>query len=272
MVWIETRKPGQARMLLVLHQEASSPGRLGMLLQEMGYALDIRRPVIGDELPDTLAEHAGAIIFGGPPSANDELEHIRCEIDWIEVPLNEQKPFLGICLGAQMLVRHLGGEVAAHKDGRVEIGYYPIRPTEEGARLLEWPQMIYQWHREGFSVPAGCTLLATGDAYPNQAIRCGPNAYGVQFHTELTYAMMNRWTTRGAQRLDLPGAQDRSQHFDGRARYDAAVRKWLIDFLDLWVGPAGKFAGNGAGRRDLPRQPRATTSSQAIGSQAIGSK
>jgi GMP synthase (glutamine-hydrolysing) len=238
MFLVEPRRPGQPQVLLVLHQETSSPGRIGMLLQEMGYALDIRRPVLGHELPQTMADHAGAVIFGGPPSANDADAYIRREIDWIGAPLAENKPFLGICLGAQMLVKHLGGEVKANDKGLVEIGYYPIRPTNEGARLMDWPAMVYQWHREGFSTPCGCTQLATGEEYPNQAIRCGEKAFGVQFHTELTFAMLNRWTTRGAHRFDLPGAQGRKAHIEGRYLYDAAVRQWLVDFLNLWIGPA----------------------------------
>ena len=47
-------------------------------------------------------------------SANDPDDYVRREIDWIEVPLREQRPFLGICLGAQMLARQLGARVAPH--------------------------------------------------------------------------------------------------------------------------------------------------------------
>ncbi|MFZ1814933.1 MAG: glutamine amidotransferase [Rhizobiaceae bacterium] len=238
MVWINTPKPGQPRILVVLHQETSTPGRVGLMLQEMGYALDIVRPPMGQELPETLENHEGAVIFGGPMSANDGDEYVKREIDWISVPLKENKPFFGICLGAQMMVKQLGGEVNANEREFAEIGYYPLRPTNEGADLMEWPGMIYQWHREGFSLPSQATLLATGDEYPNQAIRVGERAYGVQFHSELTLAMMNRWTVRGAHRFCLNGAHDRKQHLEGRYLYDAAVRKWLRDFLDLWIGPA----------------------------------
>lgn len=246
MVLIEPRRPGQAQILIVLHQETSTPGRVGMMLQEMGYALDIRRPPLGHALPGTLADHAGAVIFGRPMSANDSDEFISREIDWIGVPLKENKPFFGICLGAQMLARHLGGEVRANEREFAEIGYYPIRPTPEGAGLMDWPSMIYQWHREGFSLPRGATLLATGEEYPNQAIRVGERCYGVQFHAELTFAMLNRWTTRGAHRFVLHGAQHRRQHIDGRYLYDPPVRRWLAEFLELWVGPAGRAAGSGA--------------------------
>src|SRR5512141_2476098 len=116
-------------VLIVLHQESSTPGRVGNALRALGHPLDIRRPRFGDPLPETLEHHAGAVIFGGPMSANDPDDYVRREIDWIEVPLREQRPFLGICLGAQMLAGQLGAQVAPHREGRVEVGYYPIRPT-----------------------------------------------------------------------------------------------------------------------------------------------
>src|SRR5579883_696006 len=117
-------------VLLVLHQEHSIPGRIGHYLTKMGVPLDVRRPRFGDPLPETLADHAGAVIFGGPQSANDTDDFIRREIDWIAVPLAESKPFLGICLGAQMMAKHLGARVAYHPEGKAEVGYYPIRVTE----------------------------------------------------------------------------------------------------------------------------------------------
>src|ERR1700751_898329 len=161
-------------VLIVLHQETSTPGRVGNALRALGYPLDIRRPRFGDALPETLDGHAGAVIFGGPMSANDPDEFVRREIDWIAVPLMEQRPFLGICLGAQMLAKQLGARVAPHAGGRVEMGYYPIRPTPAGLKLCpHWPDQVYHWHREGFELPAGCELLVEGDDFPMQAIRYG---------------------------------------------------------------------------------------------------
>ena len=142
------------KILIVLHQELSSPGRVGQMLQTKGFALDIRRPPLGEQLPDSLSGHAGAVIFGGPMSANDPDEFVSRETDWLAVPLAENKPFLGICLGAQMLVNHLGGTVAGHPDGIVEVGWYPLQATEAGRALMDWPEMTYQFHREGFTLPS----------------------------------------------------------------------------------------------------------------------
>lgn len=225
-------------ILVILHQENSTPGRVGYALRERGYVLDIRRPRYGDPLPETMAGHAGAIIFGGPMSANDADAFLRLETDWIAVPLKEGKPFLGICLGAQLLARHLGAQVYPHADGHAEIGYYPIRPTEIGRAACDpWPEQVYQWHREGIELPAGAELLAEGDTFPVQAFRAG-SGYALQFHPDVTHAIICRWTTRGHERMQMPGAKPRAAHFADRAVYDPAGRAWLAAFLNHWLGQA----------------------------------
>ena len=222
-------------ILIILHQENSTPGRVGNVLKQLGYPLDVRRPRFGDPLPPTMQDHAAAIIFGGPMSANDEDDFIRREIDWIAVPLKDDKPFLGICLGAQMCARQLGGTVFRHPKGHCEIGYYPIRPTAAGFAVVgEWPERVYQWHREGFDLPTGAELLAEGDTFEIQAIRYG-RAYALQFHPDVTHAMMHKWTTRGHERLELPNARPRDTHFADRAVYDFTARAWLSVFLDRWM-------------------------------------
>ncbi|MFK5979906.1 MAG: glutamine amidotransferase [Rhizobiaceae bacterium] len=239
------KRPGAPKILVILHQATSTPGRVGMELQNLGYELEPRRPPLGDQLPETMEGYAGAIIFGGPMSANDNDEYVSRETDWIGVPMKEDKPFLGICLGAQMLSRHLGGCVMPNEREFAEVGYYPISPTDAGREIIEeWPGMIYQWHREGFSLPSGCELLASSPEYENQAIRCGKHIYGLQFHTELTYMMLNRWTIKGAGRFSLYGAQNRAEQMAGRLLYDAPVLKWMKKFLYQWVGPAEFHALN----------------------------
>lgn len=223
-------------VLVVLHQESSTPGRIRNVLRALGYPLDIRRPRFGDPLPETLDEHAGAVIFGGPMSANDADDYVRREIEWIAVPLREQRPFLGICLGAQMLAKQLGARVALHPEGQTQIGYYPVRPTQAGLALCrDWPAQVYHWHREGFELPRGATLLAEGDDFPMQAFQWD-NAFGLQFHPDVTYRMMCCWTTHGS--TDLPGAQPREKHFEGRAIHDAVERAWLESFLVGWLAQA----------------------------------
>ena len=115
-----------------------------------------------------------AIIFGGPMSANDNDDFIRREIDWLAVPLKENKPFLGICLGAQMLARHLGGRVVPHPEGHAEVGYYPIRPTDcgpRGLRHLAGPGLSMA--SRGLRPAARRRAAGRGRLFPVQAFRFG---------------------------------------------------------------------------------------------------
>ena len=228
----EAKKP----VCIVLHQEHSNPGHVGQWFARNGHALDIRKPRFGCRVPETLAEHCGVVIFGGPMSANDKDEFIRQEIGLIDVALREEKPYLGLCLGAQMLNLHLGGKVGFHPEEMVEIGYYPLSATKHGQRLGPWPGHVYEWHREGCELPSDARLLATSDgAFPVQAFSYGPAAFGFQFHPEITYAQVHRWTGHNPQRLTLKGARERGDHIAGHMVHGPRVHTWLDGFLNRWV-------------------------------------
>jgi GMP synthase (glutamine-hydrolysing) len=79
-------------------------------------------------------------------------------------------------------------------------------------------------------------LLAEGDSFPVQAFRYGGAAFALQFHPDVTHAMMCRWTTRGHERMLLPNAKPRGAHFADRAVYDPAGRAWLAAFLNHLLG------------------------------------
>jgi GMP synthase (glutamine-hydrolysing) len=231
---------GNKPVLIVLHQENSNPGHVGQWLVRNGFPLDIRKPRFGEPLPATLANHAGAVIFGGPMSANDKDAFIGREIEWIGVALKEKAPLLGICLGAQMLAMHLGARVGFDPEDRAEMGYYPLQATADGQRLCcdlgPFPDHVYQWHREGCGLPAGALHLATSDgAFPNQAFAYGPAAVGFQFHPEITFAQVHRWTGRHLTRLEIKGARQQHEHITGHIAHGAKVQAWLGRFLERWI-------------------------------------
>ncbi|HYM30406.1 MAG TPA: hypothetical protein VEU47_03855 [Candidatus Cybelea sp.] len=224
-----------AKVLLVVHQQHSDPGRIGETLSRMGLELDLRRPSLGDPLPEHLDDHQGAVIFGGPMSANDDyLDFIRTELDWIGVALNSGKPFLGICLGAQLLARHLGAKVRAHPNGWHEIGYYPLHATADGRDFVDPGFHAFEWHGEGFDMPSGASLLATGRHFPHQAFRYG-SAYGLQFHPEVTRTIMERWTTRASHKLGFRGAQCKAEQCALRETHDPEMDRWVAGFLPRWL-------------------------------------
>ncbi len=238
------------KVLIIFNMETSRAGRIGLWLRRRGAELDTRRPLLGDPLPETLEGYRGAIVFGGPGSVNDteRYPHYRTVTEWLSVPLKEERPFLGICLGSQMLSKHLGARVGPHPEGYCEIGYYPVRPTAAGKALCAaWPDHVYEWHSEGFELPAGAELLAEGAGrFPNQAYRYGRGAFALQFHPEATAAMIHRWTVMGAGRMNCRGAQPRRAHIENRPLHDPAIASWLESFLERWWSLAPEAGGAAA--------------------------
>lgn len=231
-------KPKKLPMLVILHQRRSCSGRIGRWLEASGIPIDVRRPRFGDPLPDTLSEHSGAIVFGGPMSVNDDCEAIRREIEWMRVPLTEGKPFLGICLGAQILARFLGARVGPNRAGTVEVGYYPLGECigKDAAPQIEWPHQVFQYHCEGFEVPGDARLLVSGnEEFPNQAFSYGGNAVGLQFHPEVTFEMITRWSFAASEHYERPGARTRLDIVEEHRLFGPEVDRWLKFFLQRWM-------------------------------------
>ena len=232
------------KVLIIVHQEHSTPGKVGMFLEKRGYALDRRCPNLGDPLPEDLSPYEAAVVFGGPMSANDDhLDGIRAELDWLERrALPSDCPLVGICLGAQQIARVLGAKVGTHQAGLVEIGYFDVRPTGACTSFLKEPTTFYQWHTETFDIPEGAVHLAENDAFPGQAFRYGDRVYAIEFHAEMTRDMIERWSTseRGAARIvefEGKGAQPRDVHLEGYERHAEGSDRWLDNFLDNHVLP-----------------------------------
>jgi len=231
------KKIAPKRIAIVVHQEHSCPGRVGTLLEKRGYTLHRLCPNRGCTLPEDMSDYAGVVIFGGPMSANDcgSLDGIKCELDWIPKVVDAGVPYLGLCLGAQLLTRAAGGKVGPHAEGRVEIGYVDIEPTPAGRDWIRSPMKVYQWHREGMQIPDCCELLATNRTFAVQGFRCGPNAFGFQFHPEVTLDMKHVWTLEAGERLKMPGAQQRGVHLAMHPLYDPPLARWIDGFLDRWL-------------------------------------
>lgn len=229
------------RFLMVLQAADADAGRCRDKLLERGYQIEYCYPQAGQPLPIDLERYAGTVVFGGPMSANDDrkLPGIRAQLDWIPHVLASGQPFLGICLGAQLLARTLGAVVKPHPAGLAEIGYFAVNPTPMGQSLFSTPLHVYHWHCEGFELPSGAELLASGEHFPHQAYRYGSQAFGVQFHPEVNQRILETWLIEGADQLALPGAQSASEQRAGHIRHDATLDRWTDGFLDSWLGLKG---------------------------------
>ncbi|NJM96412.1 MAG: C26 family cysteine hydrolase domain-containing family [Phormidesmis sp. RL_2_1] len=229
------------KILTIIHKETTVPGLVGEKLATLGYKLDIRAPIFGEPLPDDFENYAGALVFGGPMSVNDDEPYLHQEMVWIQQAIAAQLPYLGVCLGAQLLAKVLGAKVEPHANAVEEIGYYSVYATAAGKELFPEKLQVYQWHKEGFELPEGAVLLARGDDFPNQAFRWNERTYGVQFHPEMTAEMMDFWTTQGADLIGAPNTQSRELQLANHGQYSAMVDQWLETFLTNWLEGGTEF-------------------------------
>ncbi len=225
------------KILMIRHLTERPDNRVSLGLRERGFSLDWCCPAEGDALPaGSNDEYEAVVVFGGSQSVNDkDKPYLRDEINWIGEWVEMEKPYFGICLGAQLLSLALGGEVGPHQQGLHEIGYVDIRPTAASNGFLGQSMYAYQWHNEGFSVPGDCTLLAVSDRFENQAYRYGDRAYGVQFHPEVTPSIFQTWFEEAGDHLSKPGAHSAERQIADAQLYDEAQRQWMDSFLDYWL-------------------------------------
>jgi GMP synthase (glutamine-hydrolysing) len=190
--------------ILVIEQEHSLRG-LGLLGERLeASGLPYRSLRAWDErIEEVDVDEIGALIpLGGNAHAYDEdaVPLLRSERLLLQRAVEEALPVLGICLGAQVLTRALGGEVT--RAPQPERGWLEIIPTDAAAEdplfgHLEEPTGVYQWHDDVFEPPPGARVLARSAQFPNQAFRVdGADAWGIQFHPEATPELWELWIAR----------------------------------------------------------------------------
>jgi len=218
----------QGPVLVLRHEPFEHLGYFADSLQKRGV------PFIYNDLGDALPPMAdsGLIVMGGPQSANDALPGLASELKLIERTIGAGFPVLGICLGSQLIAKALGARV--YKNQASEIGWAPVHftPGAAGDPLfggIPSPGPFFHWHGETFDLPAGATWLAYSEKCKNQAFCFKQNVYGIQFHPEITPAMIEDWCTQpvncgDVERLDAPIDP---HAFDTSSQARRVIEGWL---------------------------------------------
>jgi len=175
------------RTLIIQHTEEENPGTLVDWTHSRGHATTIHHIYKNMALPKAN-EYDWLIILGGPMNVDEESKHpwLKEEKKIIEQFLKTGKPFLGICLGGQLLAQVLGAKIT--KNAHEEIGWHEVIRNANIHPAFHWPEKsyVFQWHEDRFDLPSGATPLATSIATEYQAFAYEKTAIGLQFHPEST--------------------------------------------------------------------------------------
>ncbi|MGH9785594.1 MAG: type 1 glutamine amidotransferase, partial [Terriglobia bacterium] len=196
--------------LVFRHVDHEHIGTLAHVLTAMGIAVRYVDVFRGEAVPDDLVGSLGLIAMGGPMGVYeaDRYPFLRDEQRLIRQAAEAGIPVLGICLGAQLIAAALGARVypGPHK----EIGWYPVEVTPQDDFTAALPSRFtaFHWHGDTFDLPPGATRLFRSDLYENQGFRWGRNVLAIQFHLEITAAMVDEWLDDGGCRHELAEAPD----------------------------------------------------------------
>lgn len=170
------------------HVACESPGYFGTLLERQGLSYDVLCLDEGVSVPRDPGQAAGLVIMGGPGNVNEPTDWMQQELELIRRAADQGVPVLGICLGAQLISKALGGEV--YRGGSLEVGWHAVELIEDTGGQGWFDGLpsrfeVFQWHEHTFSLPPGATALARSACAEQQAFAIG-NMLAMQFHLEMT--------------------------------------------------------------------------------------
>jgi len=176
------------RALVIQHVAHEGPGRIGVALRAAGLDIDLRRVDRGDAIPATGEGFAITVVLGGPMGVGDlgkpGFAHLAAEVALIRTLILAERPFLGVCLGAQLLAHAAGARVYKNPAG-TEVGWAPLTLHGDGPLRTALPPAfpVLHWHSDTFDLPIGARHVASTPRCRHQAFHLG-TLVGVQFHAE----------------------------------------------------------------------------------------
>ncbi|MEJ0096489.1 MAG: type 1 glutamine amidotransferase [Methylocella sp.] len=211
------------RILVFQHLAVETPGVFLDLWKDEGHEWRTIELDEGEPIPDLEAYDLLAVM-GGPMDVWQEEIHPWLAPEkaairrWVK---DLDRPYLGICLGHQLLAEALGGKVSLMNKPEVGLAHVKLTAGGQRDRLLAGlpsPIETLQWHgAEVSQLPVGAEVLAGNAACPVQAIRYGRHAYGFQYHMEINAGTVADWERIPEYKASLEKALGaEARHLAGR--------------------------------------------------------
>jgi GMP synthase (glutamine-hydrolysing) len=229
-------------LLIIKNATREGPGLLGDTLKKYDITFDTVDLDRAEQIP-VLVGYKALVVLGGPDSANDTTDKMTNELMQVRQALDGGMPYLGICLGLQVLVKAAGGHVVHGK--RAEVGFvdpdgeaYIIELTDSGKEdpLLNGlgsPLRVFQLHGEVVEINPDMKLLGTAAVSPSQIVKVGLRAYGIQPHFELTDDLLRAWAVEDPD-LSAIGYDKLQRDFDAiKKDYTKTGETLLRNFLRI---------------------------------------
>ena len=189
-------------ILVLQHINIEDPGFIKDLMIKDGVNITTIELDEGEKIPNNLNFFDGMLCMGGPmdtwmekdyPWLIEEKEKIK------EFVVDLNKPYLGFCLGCQLLGEVIGGKVV--RTNNPEIGMLDVNFLDEKKKdmlFADFPEKIIslQWHSyevQELEKNRDVTLIASSKETKYQIFRYKNNAYGIQFHIEIKDTTVNDW-------------------------------------------------------------------------------
>lgn len=229
------------RIHCLSHASYEGPGSLEQWALVRGHEFTLHRMWESPQMPD-ISDVDMLTVLGGPMSVDELDKHpwLSDEKIFVARAIDAGIPVLGICLGAQMIAEILGGEV--RRNDYTEIGWWPVDILNAANNIPEfsmWPDTIwpFHWHRDTFSIPPGCTKLATSEACSNQAFSFDHGrVIGFQFHLEFSLDDIRQVLDRSGDDIeDSPFIQQPFEFLNDHHAEQVVRNQWYA-FLDEYIG------------------------------------
>lgn len=221
---------------IILHADFELPGVFVPWAKHKKMTVNLYRPYAGDALPD-VGPNEPVIVMGGPQSAVNyhDYDYLVKEVEWIKKRLAHDHPFIGVCLGAQLIGEALGAKT--EKSPEKEVGTFDVTLTAEGKvhpYLQHIPHTfpVFHWHNDMPGLPNGAEVLATSEGCPRQIIEFSPRILGFQCHFEVTPALVKGFLTDADD--DLKPSRFTQSKEQMLATDFTQMNLWLFHILDHW--------------------------------------